>query len=94
MDQMEDVIADNMAYCWKRSAAKELIVYQEDQANNEMSASRKNKVLHKNSLNYDLWKEMLRNAARKESMKKEYWKSGSEHDKEDLKQRKTGLSTY
>ena len=37
---------------------------------------------------------MLGNAIRKESMKKEYYKLGSEHDKEDLKQRKTGVSTY
>ena len=37
---------------------------------------------------------MLGNVVRKERMKKEYFKSGSEHDKEDLKKRKTGLSTY
>jgi len=29
---------------------------------------------------------MLRNVARKESMKEDYFKSGSEHDKGDLKQ--------
>ena len=34
------------------------------------------------------------NAARKESMKKDYCKLGSEHDREDLKQSKTRLSTY
>ena len=37
---------------------------------------------------------MLRNVASKESMKEDYWKLGSEHDKEDLNQRKIGLLTY
>ena len=46
MDQMEDMIADKLAYYWKRSAAKELTVNQENQATNEMSAFRKNRVLH------------------------------------------------
>jgi len=34
------------------------------------------------------------NVVRKESMQEDYCKLGSEHDKEYLKQRKTGLSTY
>jgi len=37
---------------------------------------------------------MLGNVVRKERMQKDYFKSGSEHDKEDLKQNKTGISTY
>ena len=94
MDQMEGVIADKLAYYWKRSVTKELTVNQEDKANNEMSAFRKNRVLHKNGLNYDLWKEMMRNIVEKESMKEEYWKSGSEHDEEDLKKSKARLLAY
>ena len=46
MDKMEDVIANKLAYCWKRSTAKELTVNQEDQATNEMSAFKKKRVLH------------------------------------------------
>ena len=37
---------------------------------------------------------MFGNVVRKESMQKDYFKSGIEHDKEDLKQSKIGLSTY
>ena len=37
---------------------------------------------------------MLGNIVRKEKMQKEYYKSGSEHDKKYLNQSKTGLSTY
>ena len=54
MDLMEDVIDDKLAYYWRRSTTKELTVNQEDQANNEMTIFRKNKVFHKNDLNYDL----------------------------------------
>ena len=36
---------------------------------------------------------MLGNVVRKEGMQKEYWKLGSEHDKEDLKQRKLDYQT-
>ena len=54
MDQMEDVTVVKLAYYWKRSTENELTVNQEDQATNEMSAFRKNRVLHKNGLNYDL----------------------------------------
>ena len=46
MDHMEGVSADKLAYYWKKFVAKELTVNQEDQANNEMSAFRKNRVLH------------------------------------------------
>jgi len=59
-----------------------------------MNALRKNRVLHKNGLSYDLGKEMLRNVVGKESMKEDYFKSRIEHDEEDLKQSKARLLTY
>lgn len=51
---MEAVIVEKLPYFWNRCATKELTVNQEYQANNEMSAFRKNRVLYKNGLNYDL----------------------------------------
>ena len=40
MDQMEGVIAGKVAYYWKRYATQKLIVNQENQETNEMSASK------------------------------------------------------
>ena len=50
---MEGVIANKLAHCWKRSATQKLIVNQGNQATSEMNAFKRNRVLHKNGLNYD-----------------------------------------
>ena len=44
MDQMEGVIVGKLAYYWKRSAAYKLIVKQENQETNEMSASQEKQI--------------------------------------------------